>query len=78
MEPEGLGIAEGEPEVVPEPVPLAVAPVPLAVAVAVALALDVQEGCCSHSPSLVQNQQGAHDAFELQIPVQVSVAVWQA
>jgi hypothetical protein len=71
MEPEGLGIAEGEPEVVPEPVPLAVA-------VAVALALDVQEGCCSHSPSLVQNQQGAHDAFELQIPVQVSVAVWQA
>ncbi len=63
-----------------EVVPAAAVPLPLAVADAVAdaLALDVQEGCCTHCPTPLQYQQGAHVALELHVAVQVSVDVWQA
>ena len=61
------------PDEAPEAVPLAVAD-----AVADALAVDAQEGCCTHCPTLLQNQQGAHVALELHVAAQVSVDVWQA
>jgi hypothetical protein len=60
---------------VPEEAPDALA---VADAVADALALDVQEGCCTHCPTPLQYQQGAHVALELHVAVQVSDAVWQA
>ncbi len=84
-------VALDVPDAVPLPVvlPLAVAvaelvvaalalPLAVADAVADALALDVQEGCCTHCPTPLQYQQGAHVALELHVVAQVSVDVWQA
>ena len=68
-----LAVEVAVPDKAPEAVPLAVAD-----AVADALALDVQEGCCTHCPTPLQYQQGAHVALELHVATQVSVDVWQA
>ena len=63
------GEAEAEPVVDTDAEPLALPE---------GLAEGVQDGCCTHCPTPLQYQQGAHVALELHVEAQVSVVVWQA